>query len=191
MTLVIPPLVSEQEPENSFPGGHLDPAGMEDCVGCSIVMAMNGLHPGICPATLGEAEALRAEAGYPTTGPTSIQAMLAAAHKRYGLGSVHVIGADFAQLWAALTPGRAAVLIGHPASLPVVKAPDQNLRTGEGSFAGLHCVYVQRRSTQAKVWTLDPIRNSGPGFKQGFWTSQADLRTFYVGSAAIFAIKNQ
>src|SRR5690348_6033068 len=108
-TYVIPYLVSEREnsPHNYY--GTTDPAGAEDCVPCSIVMALNALHPGLVPATKAAAEEIRHDAGYPATGPTSIIKVLTAAQKRYGVGPVREVD-NFRDLWDALKPGVGAVI---------------------------------------------------------------------------------
>jgi len=188
MPYVIPYLISEREPVgHRLPDGEWDPAGAEDCVPCSVLMGLNALHPGIAPATKAEAEALRLAAGYTSQGATSIERIVAAAQKRYGIGAIAIVDDQFRNLWDALKPGHGAAIIGRPANLPAGHPIRQYLKT----FTSFHCTYVQRRSSLTKVWFMDPMAPAGPGFQQGYWVRQADLSKFYVGAGAIFGIAQQ
>ena len=183
MALVIPPLVSEHQhgPDT-------------DCVGCSVVMAVLGLKPGICPPTLTEAHVLRDLAGYEPDAPTSIERIVAAARTRYHLGAVRIIGggpAGAAALWAALPYGFGAAMIGRPANLPEAHEMRQTVGTG---FLGEHCVYGMRRDTKDHLYVEDPEKQSSlgqSGFKLVYELTKADFLRFYTGSAAVFAIAKQ
>lgn len=181
MSWVRPPFISERQ------------AGTwVDCVDCSGLMATLGNRPGIAPATLAEAKALRATAGFPATGGTSIgpitlpsgvkaEGMAAAMRQRYGVNPV-IVGTSFADFWAALTPGHSAVAIVKP-SLCASTSP---IRRFQGSFAGLHGDHLSRLDSTDRAWLMDPC---GPtsGW-HGEWVSKADIARCYVGQGAVLPL---
>lgn len=187
MSYIVPPLVSEREGSaHPYPGGGLDPVGAEDCVPDSFVMAYiaSGATVGAVPIppSNAEGERLRALAGFPATGPTSIERISAAATTRYGKGLLAIVHA-WTDVAAALSPGHGAVIIGRPANLPAGHV----MRVGVGdAFTDLHCVYVQRRTALARLNVFDPMTATGTFY----FVTPADLATFYgtFGPAAMFRI---
>lgn len=183
MTYIRPPFISERETAHTWvDGSSRDDGAWEDCVPCSVLMAV--LASGKpAPATHVEAELLREAAGYSPLGGTTIEAICKAADKRY-IVDIHVFGASFATLWNALAPGHGAAVIGKPSNLPAAHPLRKYIGVG---FTGLHCDYVQREDDLDRVWLMDP---TGPttGYA-GQWLSKADLAKFYVGSSGVLPLE--
>lgn len=183
MSYVTPPFISERQA-----------GAWVDCVDCSALMAVLAHSPEKAPATLSEAKALRSAAGFPATGGTSIDPMVLASGKtaigmaagvkaRYAIAPA-VVGGSFATFWSALTPGRVAFAIIKPSNA-LSTSP---IRRYQGTFDGLHGVYLERLDSTDRVWFMDPC---GPtdGTYKGAWVTKADLAAAYVGDAAVLAAK--
>jgi hypothetical protein len=143
-----------------------------DCVDCALVMLSNCAKPGVAPATLTEAQALRKQAGYPSTGGTDPTNYGKAIHDRYGLSGRAFTGTD-AALIATLPEGTGAAVCGDPANFPV----GDPLRRFTGSFDGGHCVLVLH--LEGSWWWVDP---AGPenGSYHGQLVTEAQVQTFYT-----------
>lgn len=171
MTYVKPPFVSEAQP------------GVDvDCVGCSAISVVDGHKPGTLPATLAEAKVLRTAAGYGATAGETVEAIAAAVKAKTGIAPA-IIGSSFATLWSALTPGRAAFLIGRVENV----ATTSPFRKHQGDFIGLHCDSVARLDSTDRVWLVDPEGPVGVGYT-GEWATKADLQRFYVGDAGVLSL---
>lgn len=170
MSWINPPLVSEREKG-------ID----EDCVPCSALMLVLAHHPRLAPATLAEAERLRAAAGYGPNGGTSVEQIALGVRKRYGL-SPRIMTA-FSALWSALKPGNGAFVIIRPDRFPL----NHPFRLYNRNFHGLHCVYVGRKGIRRRVWMIDPEGPRNAGYT-GAWVSKSDLAKAFVGSAGVLTL---
>lgn len=164
------------------------------CVWCSGVMLARSQHAIGIPATLDEAHAL-CIAGKGNYGAGSTGYQLAAGLKaRYGYDS-HVV-TSFTQLWASLSVGTSAAVMGSMGAFPV----GHSLRRWDPAFAGIHDVFVARLDTQDRVWWDDPLAPTSyrvkgkPVVYNGQWVSKADLARFvnaFAGTSVVgFGITN-
>jgi|GEM_PF-4360533 hypothetical protein len=154
----LPPFVCEKEPGTD-----------DDCVFCTGVAEKLAHDPGSVPATLAEAEAIRAAAGIPA-GPAGSDDLIRGCNARYGWAPT-LVAPGFTALWAALQPGVCAGASGDPADAPGTPfARFVTERIG-------HRVFVGRYDTTDRVWLIDP---EGPadGTYHGQWATKADLALF-------------
>jgi hypothetical protein len=172
MSYVNPPLVSEREKGTD-----------EDCAPCSALMLVLAHWPGRAPATLAEAERLRAAAGYGPEGGTSVEGIARGMTKRYGPRMTPRIAKYFSALWSLLKPGYGAFVIIKPDRFPL----SHPFRIWNANYHGLHCVYVGRKGWRRRVWMIDPEGPRG-GSYTGAWVSKSDLAKAFVGSAGVLSI---
>ena len=148
--------VSEREAKHRWPDGQWDKRSWEDCLWASAVEALRfgGLR---IPATLAEAELIRAASGEPPLGPSS-QGNLADGMKvRFGLKLRQ--GSGFSALWAALKPGTAAVVNGR---LGAFRA-GHRLRRHLPHYLDGHAIAAFRLGPEEQVWWCDPLAPAGYG----------------------------
>lgn len=159
--------VSEREP-NSQPEDPLDPAGYEDCVPCSGVMAANGMTLGAIPTTLAEAEALRRDAGVPPGGGMTTAQLNAGLRKRYGF-EMAVVAVP------VVPPNHVATISGKLSNFPA----GHRLRRWDPTYTGGHRVMVAADATGALGWAdpLAPNVVNGQPWK-GEPVTAAEVRTF-------------
>ena len=164
--------VSEREVAHTWPDGQSDDSKWEDCTMDSGTELARLCHDPAIPATHVESEHLRDDAGVRPIGGTTIANLVKGYAVRYkwtaGLQNV----SGFATLWAALTPGKAAVAQGSYVNFPI----GYTLRRFEPSFTGGHAVFVARVDSQDRVWWCDPLAPQGT--YQGQWVTKADLKKY-------------
>lgn len=160
MTYLRPPLISEI----NDPDGHV-----EDCVVCSILMEYLA-SGGKAPATLAEAEAIRAAGGAPPTGGVSTQQAVAGTTKRYGF--TPTIATTPGSIIAAAKPGQSLTVSGHLSNFPA----GHRLRRWSPAFTGGHRIYAQVED--AAIWWIDPL---GAAPYKGEAVTLAELSTFAQG----------
>jgi hypothetical protein len=168
---VKPPHVCEKEDVHQWPDGRWDDAKDEDCVWAAGLMQYLALHPGAAPATLTEAEALRADAGIGPAGGSTSANLVTGTTKRYGWAPT-IIPPGFSVLWSSLRPGMGATASGKPSDCSVGNPFKRFLST----YTGGHRVFIERLNDTDNVWLMDP---EGP--KTGYtgqWASKAHLAEF-------------
>ena len=163
----IPQFVSEREPGVD-----------EDCVPCSGLMFANAVSGGKYPATLAEAEAMRAQSGA-TMGDgdgMNIVQLDAGLKRRYGWSGTIVYSE--ADVIASLSPGRCMAIIGRPANCSE-RSP---FRRFLPTFTRLHCVFLA--NTGSAYWLMDP-EGPGDGSYKGQFVNLTDIRAYYEGDGAL------
>jgi hypothetical protein len=167
--------VSERETAHRWPDGQYDNSAWEDCLWCSAIMWLRLVRSASIPATLREAELLRDASGEPTYGGSNMDDLKRGLARRYGFYNFTThYSAD--SLWAALTPGKAAVVQGDYGDLP------STLRRWQSSYAGGHAVMVIRSDTSPYGWWDDPLAPSGIGYR-GQWVHRDTIKRFANGQA--------
>jgi hypothetical protein len=163
-------------PDPSYPHVHVseNETGLdEDCLWCSAVEALRwgGLD---IPATLREAEAMRAASGEPPEGPSNIVNLQNGAKARYNIDLTrHVTGSTGV---LRVTPkGTAAVITGRLSNFPL----GHTLRRHLPLYTGGHAVAIYRVDDRDRFWWCDPL---GPatGY-DGQWVSESQVATFMRG----------
>jgi hypothetical protein len=163
-------------PDPSYPHVHVseNETGLdEDCLWCSAVEALRwgGLD---IPATLREAEAMRAASGEPPEGPSNIVNLQNGAKARYNIDLTrHVTGSTGV---LRVTPkGTAAVITGRLSNFPL----GHTLRRHLPLYTGGHAVAIYRVDDRDRFWWCDPL---GPatGY-DGQWVSDDQVATFMRG----------
>lgn len=171
-----PPFVSEREGKHQFPTGVIDTAADEDCVFAAGLMQANAIVGNILPATLHEAERIRAAAGLGPSGPSNSDDLIRGLQKHYGFAPRKVAGFgqfDFDAFWEQLTPGMCATAGGFISNLPNTHKLAEFLP----GFKPGHRVYIQRETEADEVWWMDPEGLPKKTYK-GTMASKAALRTF-------------
>lgn len=171
MAFYRPLQVTEREPDYQ-PGDPNDPPGWEDCTWASGVMAANAQTKGNYPATLAEAERLRAASGEPPGGGSNIGDLTRGMMARYGWAGA-TVEHDWTKVSKALAVGRGAVLQGSMGSVST------HLRRWDPGFRGGHAVYVQRERSGA-LWWMNP---QAPATYQGEEVTDAQAKTYFLGLA--------
>lgn len=164
--------ITEREGAHRWPDGRYDNSAWEDCTWCSgVEFARLTLNPAIA-ATHAEAELLRAASGEDTGSGSNEFDLKRGFLKRYkkDLGTP-IYG--FANLWAALTPGKVAIVGGSMGGFPV----GHPLRRFDPGFAGAHRVLVARYSASDLVWWCNPLAPQGTGYL-GEVVTKSDLYRF-------------
>jgi hypothetical protein len=154
--------VTEREADGSW----------EDCMPASAVMhARAALSPAI-PPTHAEAEALRRDAGLPSTGGVTIEQILVGLGKRYGWnGGTLVPSSSFLSVFQ---PGTSAVVSGRLANFP----SGHRLRRWQPSFTGGHAVWIARLK-DGTFWWDDPLAPE-TGYS-GEQVSLSEVETYIQG----------
>ncbi len=166
MTLYRPIPVSE----DNDPDGHV-----EDCVPCSGLMQANAYSGGTHPATLAEAEAIRAAGGAPPTGGVSSQQLVAGTQARYHWAAT--IEGTPAAIIASLKVGSNATVSGSLGNFPA----GHHLRRFSPTFTGGHRVWVGVEAGPV-YWWIDPLAPPNSGYK-GEAVTLAEVTTFAQGHA--------
>lgn len=154
--------VSEREPDGTF----------EDCLWASAVEVLRWGGLAI-PATLQEAEELRAASGEPTTGPSNVGNLRVGAQKKYG------IDLKAETTWRTYTKGVGVIALGRLSHFP----PGHTLRKWSPNYDGGHAVAVFRLDDQPRWWWCDPLAPAvweGKAWT-GQWVSEEQLSTFRKG----------
>jgi len=173
-TWILPPLCTEHEPGPD-----------DDCVFCSGIMQLLARWPGRCPATLTEAEAVRAAAKLADGAGAGTTDLIRGITARYGAGYAPTSVTGWPAAWAALTPGHSATISGIPTNVPATSP----IRRWVGDFPHGHRIAGFRRDTTARLWIMDP---EGPadGSYKGEWCSEADLALFAKDPARTHSIQS-
>lgn len=160
--------VSEREAKHRWPDGRWDKRSWEDCLWASAVEALRfgGLR---IPATLAEAELIRAASGEPPLGPSNQGNLAEGMRVRFGLPLRQ--GSGFSALWAALKPGSAAVVNGR---LGAFRA-GHRLRRHLPLYLDGHAIAAFRLGPEEQVWWCDPLAPAGYG---GELVTRAELAKF-------------
>jgi hypothetical protein len=163
-------------PDPTYPHVHVseNETGLdEDCLWCSAVEALRwgGLN---IPATLREAEAMRAASGEPPEGGSNLVDLQKGAKARYNIDLTrHVTGSTGV---LRVTPkGTAAVITGRLSNFPL----GHTLRRHLPLYTGGHAVAIYRVDDRDRFWWCDPL---GPatGY-DGQWVSESQVATFMRG----------
>lgn len=171
--------LSERETAHRWPDGQWDLSGWEDCLFTSFV-EVDRFAGGEEPASLTEAEALRAASGVSPQGPSSIAKAQIGMESRYG--HKFRLGAGEAAL-LALSPGEAAVVAGSLANFPL----DHTLRRWDPTYDAGHGIPLYRRA-DGWLW-CDPL---APAYYHGQFVTDAQATTFmYNGSTFATARFNE
>lgn len=145
------------------------PGAWIDCTWDSGVEFVRLTHDKSIPATHAEGDALRAATG--DTGGSNIGDLRKGIRARYGYWTPLPIS-GFADLWAALKPGTAAVVQGSMAAF----GPSHRLSRFDPTFDGGHASLVIRLDGNDRVWWCDP---EGPATGYiGEWMAKAELSAF-------------
>jgi hypothetical protein len=179
MSISRPPFVSEREGAHTWPDGRKDDAADEDCVFAAGLMQALAVMGRKAPATLAEAEAIRAAAGLGPLGPSNSDNLIDGLRARYGWAPKKVAGFgafDFDAFWAELTPGKCATAGGFITNLENLDPPSRLARFLPGFDRG-HRVYVQRESDADEVFWMDPEGRPVDSYG-GDIATKSELRTF-------------
>lgn len=173
-----PPVVCEKEDAHRWPDGRWDDAADEDCAFCSVLMQYLAEHPGAAPATLEEAEAIRAAAGLGPLGPASSADTIRGCQARYSWAPTQIPAGSDVLLSAFAQPGVSAAVSGKPSSCSTGNPFKRWLPT----YLGGHKVYVSRIDDTERLWLQDP---EGPktGYS-GEWVTRANLIEFVRGGTS-------
>jgi hypothetical protein len=181
MPIARPPFVSEREGSHTFPTGEHDGPADEDCVFAAGLMQAEAMTGNRMPATLEEAERIRAAAGLGPDGPSNSDDLIRGMKARYGFAPQKIAGFgafDFDAFWGQLAPGTCATAGGRISNFPA----GHHLARFLPNFDKGHRVYVQRESTADVVWWMDPEGQPIATYA-GDPASKDDLRTFMRGGS--------
>jgi hypothetical protein len=176
-----PPFVSEREGSHTFPTGVHDGPADEDCVFAAGLMQAEAMTGNRLPATLEEAERIRAAAGLGPDGPSNSDDLIRGMRARYGFAPRKIAGFaafDFDDFWNQLGPGMCATVGGKISNFPA----GHNLARFLPNFDGGHRVYVQRETAADAVWWMDPEGRPVATYA-GDPATKHDLRTFMHGGS--------
>lgn len=176
-----PPFVSEREGSHTFPTGVHDGPADEDCVFAAGLMQAEAMTGNRLPATLEEAERIRAAAGLGPDGPSNSDDLIRGMQARYGFAPRKIPGFaafDFDAFWQQLSPGMCATVGGKISNFPA----GHNLARFLPDFDKGHRVYVQRETAADAVWWMDPEGRPVDTYA-GDPATKADLRTFMHGGS--------
>jgi len=157
--------VSEREVAHQGPCGW-DDGKWENCLDVAVLEWLRATgHPEV-PATHAEAEELRCASGLPPTGASDFARILFGVLERYDITLPSTVkGAD--AIWAALTPGKVAVVIG--AGSP---------GGWQAGFTGGHAITVFRLDPVDAVWACDGL---APATYDGERLTKAQLFAYIAG----------
>jgi hypothetical protein len=153
--------ISERESDGSW----------EDCTWDSGLEWYRLCYDDSKPATHAEAQALRAASGEPATGGSNLGDLRTGIARRYGKTMPAVIS-GFSALWAALTPGNAAVCQGGMSAF----SSGHRLSRWQTNFDGSHAVFIARVDATDRVWWCDPLATDA-GYA-GEWITKAELASY-------------
>jgi len=156
--------------ELNDPDGHI-----ADCVWTSGLRQANAASGGKHPATLAEAEALRAEVGGSTSAGAISAQLIAATTKRYAWAAT-VVGTPTGII-AAAKPGQNVTISGHLSNFPA----GHRLRRFSPLFTGGHRIDVDVEDGP-RYWWVDPLAPQGSGYT-GEYVTVAELATFARGGS--------
>jgi hypothetical protein len=164
--------VSERESAHFWPDGRFDDKGWEDCLWVAAVEVARLCFSPAIPATHKEAEALRADSGEPPDGGSNTTNLRDGIKKRYRWTEGFGVVTGFAELWAALVPGTAAVVAGSFAGFPY----GHPLRRWDPTYIGGHAVTAIRVDDGSAVWWCDGLAPAKD--YRGQWVTKAQLERF-------------
>lgn len=171
-----PLFVSEREGKHTFPTGVMDDRADEDCVFAAGLMQAEAITGNALPATLHEAERIRAAAGLGPFGPSNSDDLIRGMQARYSFAPRRIAGFgafNFAVFWEQLKPGMCATAGGFISNLSSTHVLAEFLP----GFDRGHRVYIQRESDADEVWWMDPEGRPVASYK-GVMATKAALRKF-------------
>jgi len=179
--------VTERESAHRWPNGRYDDGAWEDCTFVSGLELARICHNTAIPATHYEEERLRQAAGKGPLGGSNANDLMLGYARRYGWHPAAPLS-GFPALWAALTPGRAAMSQGGMGAFPWY----HRLRRWDRGFSGRHAVFIARVDATDRVWWCDPL--APVGTYQGEWVTKAELKKYVekiTGERQIVAVIRQ